>query len=58
MTLRDQLNHPDRRPQPQPLPEERREAGDRRVPEWRRRALEQHDRLGFVAVTDLTRDAA
>lgn len=37
---------------------ERRGGTQVRLPEWRRRALEQRDRLGYVAVTDLTREAA
>ena len=37
---------------------DRRSGDERRIPEWRRRALEQRDRLGYVAVADLTNRSA
>ena len=37
---------------------ERRGGESEKLPEWRRRALEQQARLGYVAVTDLTERGA
>ena len=61
MGLRDRINHPDRRQTAVTPAVERRDDVDRREPfvaPWRRRQLEQRDRLGNVAVTDLTDRAA
>lgn len=61
MQPQDRINNPDRR-QADVAPIVERRSGDERrepfVPEWRRRAIEQRDRLGYVAVADLTRTAA
>ena len=37
---------------------ERRAPEQARVPEWRRRSIEQVERVGYVAVTDLTEGRA
>lgn len=58
MSLTDRLHNPDRRTDDLTPAVERRIGAERRLPEWRRRALEQQERVGFVAVTDLTRVAA
>jgi hypothetical protein len=55
MNLTERI-HPDRRRTAlTPIVERRTEP---RIPEWRRRVLEQKDRLGYVAVADLTGRAA
>lgn len=53
----ERIERPDRRQSDLTPVIERREP-EPRLPEWRRRALEQRDRLGYVAVTDLTNRAA
>ena len=58
MSLRDRIDNPDRRRADDPPDEEHRRQAERRIPEWRRRAAERVAEVGFVAVTDLTRDAA
>jgi hypothetical protein len=52
MGLRERIDNPDRR-QTDLTPIVERRAGVR-VPEWRRRAIEQQERLGYIAVADLT----
>ena len=45
--LTDRINR--QKPQPQP---------EQRIPEWKRRAQEQVEKIGYVAVKDLTERAA
>ena len=58
MSLTDRINRSDRRETALPVIVERRTGDERRMPEWRRRANEQRDRLGYVAVADLTNRSA
>lgn len=58
MTLTERIARTDRRDTDLTPIVERRGGTERRIPEWRRRAMEQQDRLGYVAVTDLTERGA
>jgi hypothetical protein len=58
MTLSQRLNKPERRETALTPLIERRGGESQRVPEWRRRAMEQHARNPWGAVTDLTERVA
>lgn len=58
MTLSERIIKADRRETDIKPIVERRGGTEQRVPEWRRRALEQHARNPWSAVTDLTERAA
>lgn len=60
MSLRDRLQHPDRRQVAAPIEQDRREVPERREPfvaPWRRRSLEQSQHP-FLGVSDITSRAA
>jgi hypothetical protein len=58
MTLSERIGKSDRRETDLTPIVERRGGESQRVPEWRKRAMEQHARNPWGAVTDLTGRAA